>query len=119
MIREIANVETPFVRVCKRLKWLAVKFTIPQRRGAPDRQVFKGLGEAVKMWTHFTGETGPEAEAHVRLLIFLVLEFVELKKPDKEPEPHQLRRHAELYALGFKTTVLDSPEAVKRWASAR
>lgn len=115
--REIANVEMPFVRACKKLRFLAAKFSIPQRRGAPDRLVFKGIDEAAERMIRFThGRWGKiDARNAVREILADCLEFVELKKPSKEPEAHQLRRHAELRALGFKVVVLDSPEKVATW----
>jgi hypothetical protein len=38
--------------------------------------------------------------------------FVETKAPKKKPEPHQLREHERMRALGCKVLVIDSLEAV-------
>ena len=61
---------------------LCPKFVSPGMDGMPDRLVLMPGG---------------------RLL------FVELKAPGKKPRPLQLRRHAQLRALGFRVSVLDDP----------
>lgn len=38
--------------------------------------------------------------------------FVEVKAPGRKPRPLQLRRHAQLRALGFKVYVLDDPKRI-------
>ena len=38
--------------------------------------------------------------------------WVELKAPGKEPEPHQLREHARMRAVGQHVIVIDSLSAV-------
>jgi hypothetical protein len=117
MTREISGVERPFVRACKRLLYRAYKLVWPGTRGAPDRMVLKGLNDAIDWYRKRHGVNQPEEE--IRGLLALVIEFVELKAPGKKAADHQARRHAELRALGFKVTVVDSPEAVEKWYADR
>lgn len=61
------------------------------RRGAPDRLVMLPVddwGRDTTLW-------------------------VELKAPGKKPEPHQLREHARLRAMGQRVEVVDSLEGVE------
>jgi hypothetical protein len=60
------------------------KVTFPGRRGAPDR---------------LAGWPGRHA-------------LVELKRPGAKPEPHQVREHDRLRAIGFRVEVIDTREAV-------
>lgn len=41
--------------------------------------------------------------------------YLELKRLNREPEPHQLAVHEELRNRGFLVAVIDSAEAMKRW----
>ena len=41
-----------------------------------------------------------------------ILVFVELKAPGKKPRSLQLKRHRELWALGFKVYVIDGIEQI-------
>jgi hypothetical protein len=121
MTREISGVERPFVRACKRLLYRAYKLVWPGTRGAPDRMVLKGIERAIvhfAIWGGYNLDTD-KAERDLRELLALIIEFVELKAPGKEAEAHQLRRHDELRKLGFKVTVVDSPEAVEKWYADR
>jgi hypothetical protein len=45
--------------------------------------------------------------------------FVELKAPGKKLEPHQLREHARLAAIGLVVLVIDSKAGVDAWADAQ
>ena len=65
------------------------------RRGAPDRLV---------MWDRSGGDF--EYPAYVSC-------WVELKAPGKKPEPHQLREHERMRAMGQRVEVIDSIEAVE------
>jgi hypothetical protein len=122
-VREIAGVENPFVRACKQLYYRAYKLVWPGTSGAPDRMVLKGIERAVvhfAIWGGYNLNLNREAaERDLRELLALIIEFVELKAPGKDAADHQARRHAELRALGFKVTVVDSPEAVKAWHDER
>ena len=65
------------------------------RRGAPDRLVMlpdPGPGNGVfnNSW------------------------WIELKAPGVEPEPHQLREHKRMRAMGQRVAVIDSIEGVER-----
>jgi hypothetical protein len=116
-VREIAGVEKPFVRACKRLLYRAYKLVWPGTAGAPDRMVLKGLNNPV--WIADGGAMRPVTKIEKRAILASCIEFVELKAPDKEAEAHQLRRHDDLRKLGFKVSVVDSPEAVKAWHDER
>lgn len=62
------------------------KITWPGRRGAPDRVVFLPGGRVV---------------------------FFELKAPGKKAEPHQLREHKRMQAMGQRVEVVDSFERIE------
>lgn len=64
------------------------------RRGAPDRLVML-----------------PAEYAYGKLL-YLPTIWVELKAPGEEPEPHQLREHARMRAMGQRVVVIDSLQGV-------
>lgn len=82
-------IEARLVERIHDLGGMAPKFKSPQRRGAPDRLVLMAGGKVT---------------------------FVELKAPGEEPEPHQLREHDRLRALGFTVLVVDSIDEIeKRW----
>ena len=115
-LREIANVERPFVRAARRLGYLALKFVTPGVKGSPDRIVLKGIERATKMYMLAAGPMSHKrAEHDMRELLAMCIEFVELKAPGKEAEAHQWRYHANLRQLGFKVTVIDSPAGVEEW----
>lgn len=120
--REGTTVEKPFrLRALDRC-WKALKFVIYAERGYPDRIVLKGLADAVRRYRELSPLllTDAAAEREVRELLALIIEFAELKSKDGEPPPdHQLRRHKELRALGFKVSVLSSREEVERWYADR
>lgn len=46
-------------------------------------------------------------------------DFVELKAPGKKPDPHQVREHDKLRALGCAVFTLDSIEAVDKYIAGR
>lgn len=70
----------------RKVKWIG-------RRGAPDRLVML------------------PAEAYVDDQHCCI--WVELKAPGKEPEPHQLREHKRMRAMGQRVVVIDSIEGVE------
>lgn len=84
------EIEKHLYDLCKERNWWAAKWKPTSKRGVPDRMVLRDRGR---------------------------ITFIELKVPDEEPEAHQLRRHAELRALGFEVVVLDSKEAVEAWVA--
>jgi len=67
------------------------------RRGAPDRLVMMPPGIVIY--------PGPEYGYTI---------WVELKAPGKKPEPHQLREHKRMQAMGQRVEVIDSLEAVDK-----
>lgn len=81
------TVEQYLIRRVKERGGLALKFTTPGRRGAPDRLVLiPGRGALL----------------------------VELKAPGKKPDPHQRRYHEDIRAAGHAVAVADSKTAVDR-----
>lgn len=69
---------------CRKVAWVG-------RSGAPDRLVmlpFKLFHETV------------------------LATWVELKAPGKKPEPHQLREHERMRAMGQRVVVIDSLERI-------
>ena len=85
-----STVEKHFREKVEGLGGIAYKFTSPGRRGVPDRMAVLPGGR-----------------------IF----WVELKAPGKKAEPHQLREHKRLRALGFQVDVIDSKEGVDEWVT--
>lgn len=77
------------------------KFTSPGLKGVPDQIEFYGV-EPMMAATGFT------REACIALLASAV-QLTEVKAPGKKPRPEQLRRHAELRALGFTVNIIDTP----------
>lgn len=110
------SVEKALRKACEAKDWLCKKFIPCAWRGVPDRIVFKGIEGAIQHYMAWNWCTHEKAEREVRNILALVLTFAELKSPDGgEPEEHQLRRHAELRALGFEVVVLNSQEAAEVW----
>jgi hypothetical protein len=109
-------VEACLVRLSRLRGWLCAKFVSPGLRGMPDRIVLKGMDEAVKyiglMFPHLTPS---QRQVVVWNVLDYCIKFVELKAPGEKPTAQQLRRHAELRALGFEVAVLDSKDAVEVW----
>jgi len=68
----------------RKVKWVG-------RRGAPDRLVMLPAHKV--------------ADAYVVMPSSI---WVELKKPGVAPEPHQLREHARMRAMGQRVEVIDS-----------
>ncbi len=79
------EIERKLVRAVRRNGGLALKFVSPGFNGVPDR-----------------------------LLLFMggKVAFCELKAPGQRPRPLQLRRIAQLRALGFRVYVVDSVEKI-------
>jgi hypothetical protein len=67
------------------------------RRGAPDRLVMLPYASY--------RITGRDPGEHTF--------WVELKAPGKKPEPHQVREHERMRALGQRVEVIDSLEGVE------
>lgn len=79
------DIERKLVKAVRQSGGLALKFVSPGMAGVPDR-----------------------------LLLFMggKVAFCELKAPGQRPRPLQLRRIAQLRALGFKVFVIDSVEKI-------
>ena len=78
------------------------------RRGAPDRLVM--LPEQRKRVRH----DGPWGTRYYdRLVSSARTVWVELKAPGKKPEPHQLREHNRMRAMGQRVEVIDSIEGIE------
>ena len=75
-------IEQKLVAAVRNQNGMCPKFVSPGMSGMPDRIIFLP-----------DGKTG----------------FVEVKAPGKKPRALQLKRHAQLRALGFRVFVLDDP----------
>ena len=82
-----SKIEKYLAQRVKAIGGLCWKFTSPNLRGVPDRVVILPNG---------------------------LLVWVELKAPGKVPEPHQVRRHKELWQRGQRVIVIDSIEGVDK-----
>ena len=78
------------------------KFTSPGLTGVPDQIEFYGVDAMVES----TGFTREECIS----LLASAIQLTEAKAPRKKPRPDQLRRHAELRALGFTVNIIDQLE---------
>lgn len=79
------DIETYLVRRVKALGGEVRKVKWIGRRGAPDRLVMLPRYGAI---------------------------WIELKAPGKTPEPHQLREHERMRAMGQRIAVIDTLDAV-------
>ena len=79
------NVESKLVKAVKSMGGLAPKFTSPGLDGVPDRLVLLPGGK---------------------------MAFIELKAPDKNLRPLQVRRKRQLEALGFSVYCVSSTEQI-------
>lgn len=79
-IREIDDIEQPFVRFMQSIGWICEKVISLSRKGWPDRFCAKG-GRIV---------------------------LVELKAPGEEPNAQQAKRHRELRAAGIEVVWFDN-----------
>jgi hypothetical protein len=80
---------------------MSLKFVSPGLAGVPDQIELYGVATMMEL-------TGFTHEACVALLA-TAIQFTEAKRPGGVPRPEQLRRHAELRALGFTVNVIDQP----------
>lgn len=97
-IRE-RDIERHLVKRVKELGGEVRKVQWIGRRGAPDRLVM-----LPKMPYH---STAPVVYHFPRTI------WVELKAPGKKAEPHQVREHERMRAMGQRVVVLDSIEGVE------
>ena len=81
-----SNIEDFFVKECKKLGWLPLKFVSPSMTGLPDRIVLVPGG---------------------------VVFFVELKAPGKKPRKRQTVVHNMLRRLGFAVFIADTKSAAE------
>lgn len=79
------TVESKLVKAVKSMGGLAPKFTSPGLDGVPDRLVLLPGGK---------------------------MAFIELKAPDKNLRPLQVRRKRQLESLGFLVCCMDRPEQI-------
>lgn len=79
------TVESKLVKAVKSMGGLAPKFTSPGLDGVPDRLVLLPGGK---------------------------MAFIELKAPDKNLRPLQVRRKRQLESLGFLVYCMDRPEQI-------
>lgn len=95
----------------RKVKWIG-------RRGAPDRVV---MLPAFRLSLPESGS--PEVDRWLEQTTAAIVEqmgfegqgraiWVELKATGKEPEPHQLREHKRMRAMGQRVEVVDSFERV-------
>lgn len=93
-----SSIEAYLVRRVKALGGEVRKVSWIGRRGAPDRLV---------MLPVFVLRGGRYAHNREPQTI-----WIELKAPGKKPEPHQLREHERMRAMGQRVEVIDSFEGV-------
>jgi hypothetical protein len=94
------DIERHLVKHVKALGGEVRKVTWQGRRGAPDRLVM--LPRALR------NEFGMLTSCTV---------WVEMKSPGVKPEPHQLREHERMRAMGQRVVVIDSIEGVEELLS--
>jgi hypothetical protein len=79
----------------RKVKWIG-------RNGAPDRLVMLPYSVVENLRYH------RDVQSNLEPLI-----WVELKAPGKKAEPHQLREHKRMQAMGQRVEVVDSFERVE------
>ena len=89
------DIEAHLVKQVKELGGEVRKVQWIGRRGAPDRLVMLPI----------CGRYGRNSSTKTF--------WVELKAPGAKPEPHQLREHARMRAMGQRVVVIDSIETVE------
>lgn len=88
------DIEAHLVKRVKALGGEVRKVQWIGRRGAPDRLVM--LPDSPHRYVHAHGAV-----------------WVELKAPGEKPEPHQVREHERMRAIGQRVVVIDSIEGVE------
>lgn len=96
------DIEKYLVEQVKKLGGEVRKVSWIGRRGAPDRLV---------MWCGRTPSVVGEGSG-MRVVEYPSTIWIELKAPGKKPEPHQLREHKRMRAMGQRVEVIDSFEGV-------
>jgi len=76
------SIETYFVNLCVRQGWLCEKFTVPGKRGVPDRIITAGPNGFVC--------------------------FAEIKRPGEKPRKLQIIDHQQRRSRGCKVFIVDS-----------
>lgn len=96
-----SQIEAHLVKRVKELGGEVRKVQWIGRRGAPDRLVMLPARKLVETidcaWCNPKGQ----------------VIWVELKAPGVEPEPHQVREHKRMIAMGQRVVVIDSMEGVE------
>lgn len=90
----------------RKVKWVG-------RRGAPDRLVMLPvINERVGRAAFYRIDNETDATDMVLAGFHSFMFWVELKAPGKKAEPHQLREHERMQAMGQRVEVIDSFEGV-------
>lgn len=117
MIRE-SYIERRIVAELKKRNAEAYKFVSPARRGVPDRIIFWGLNNAVSHYKKLRKlRNDKDAEKELRMLISMVIEFVEVKSEKGRLMPVQVREMRKLESLGFKVSVLKDLSDIEVWCN--
>lgn len=92
------------------------------RRGAPDRLVMLPIPDSqMRQADYAEREAGFSDDVYMQRFLRQVAAalrrtmptiWVELKATGKKPEPHQLREHKRMRAMGQRVVVIDSIEGV-------
>lgn len=96
------DIERHLVKRVKELGGEVRKVQWVGRNGAPDRLVMLPLMYAKQ----FEGETYNHARVDRTI-------WVELKASGKQAEPHQIREHQRMRAMGQRVVVIDSIEGIE------
>ena len=117
-----STIEAHLVKRVKALGGEVRKVQWVGRRGAPDRLVMlPGFHLSLKPAAELAVKE-PRAlewlrDVQEKLAVALPESgrcvWVELKAPGEKPEPHQLREHARMRAMGQRVVVIDSIEGVE------
>jgi hypothetical protein len=122
-VRE-SDIERHLVKRVKELGGEVRKVQWIGRRGAPDRLVLRGLDRATDRLEQalleqaLLDEWSPEYARELLVeLLGMVVVWPELKGPGVKAEPHQLREHERMRAMGQRVVVIDSIEGVEELLS--
>ena len=105
-----STIEAHLVKRVKELGGECRKVTWPGRRGAPDRLVMLPPVHHPRWDGTLVPAALAWAEAWTKPAATI---WVELKAPGLKAEPHQLREHKRMQAMGQRVVVVDSIEGVE------